>query len=431
MSDLKSMSTQELQSFISDLQKRYDDFKAQKLSYDMSRGKPESKQLDLSIEMFDVVKSDDSFKTSDGVDTRNYGGIDGTTEAKELFSKIIDASPKEIIVGGNSSLNMMYDTVARAMTHGVLGSEAPWGKLPKVKFLCPSPGYDRHFAICEFFGIEMIIVDMKADGPDMDAVENLVSSDDSIKGIWCVPKYSNPEGITYSDEVVGRFAQLKPKAEDFRIFWDNAYAVHHLSDKPDRLKNILSACKEAGNPDMVFIFSSTSKITFPGAGVAVMGASEANINFIKKQMSIQTIGPDKVNQLRHVRYFKTFENIEAHMKKHAAILKPKFDAVLNILQTELGDKNIAWWNKPNGGYFISFNTLDGCAKTIVSMAKEAGVILTGAGATFPYGKDPRDRNIRIAPTFPPIGELRKAIELLCICVQLASAKKILEEKLTK
>lgn len=431
MSDLRSMNTQELQSFISDLQKRYDDFKAQKLSYDMSRGKPESKQLDLSIEMFDVVKSDDSFKTVDGVDTRNYGGIDGITEAKELFSKIIDVSPKEIIVGGNSSLNMMYDTVARAMTHGVLGSEAPWGKLPKVKFLCPSPGYDRHFAICEFFGIEMIIVDMKADGPDMDAVENLVSSDDSIKGIWCVPKYSNPEGITYSDEVVGRFAQLKPKAEDFRIFWDNAYAVHHLSDKPDRLKNILSACKEAGNPDMVFIFSSTSKITFPGAGVAVMGASEANINFIKMQMSIQTIGPDKVNQLRHVRYFKTSENIEAHMKKHAAILKPKFDAVLNILQTELGDKNIAWWNKPNGGYFISFNTLDGCAKTIVSMAKEAGVTLTGAGATFPYGKDPRDRNIRIAPTFPPIDELRKAIELLCICVQLASAKKILEEKLTK
>jgi DNA-binding transcriptional MocR family regulator len=419
------MKPEDLQSYVEVLQKKYEDFKAQKLNYDMSRGKPCSAQLELSAGILDALKSDSSFKTADGADSRNYGGIDGIPEAKELFSKMIDVDAKEIIIGGNSSLSMMYDTVSRAMTHGVLGSKVPWGKLPVVKFICPSPGYDRHFSICEFFNIEMIPVEMRADGPDMDAVEKLVSSDESIKGIWCVPKYSNPDGITYSDEVVDRFARLRPKAKDFRIFWDNAYAVHHLTDQPDRLKNILSACKEAGNPDMVYIFGSTSKISFAGGGIAMMGASEANIGFIKKQLAIQTIGPDKLNQLRHVRYFQRFENIEEHMKKHAAILKPKFDAVLEILEAELGDKNIAWWSKPNGGYFISFNTLDGCAKDVVAMAAEAGVIFTKAGATFPYGKDPHDRNIRIAPTFPPLEELRKAIELLCICVQLVSAKKIL------
>lgn len=427
MADFKALDVQSLQEIKIKLQKRYDEFKRQNLKLDMSRGKPCSEQLDLSKGLFNCLDETD-YKTESGIDCRNYGGIEGIPEARELFSKILEVSPSEIIIGGNSSLNMMYDTIARAMTHGVLGSEMPWGKLPSVKFLCPSPGYDRHFAICEFFGIEMITIGMKQDGPDMDAVERLVADDDSIKGIWCVPKYSNPEGITYSDEVVDRLARMKTKAKDFRIFWDNAYAVHHLSDKHDQLKNIMMACREAGNPDRVFMFSSTSKISFPGAGIAMMAASENNINFIKKQMAIQTIGPDKINQLRHVRFFKSMEGIQEHMKKHAAILKPKFDTVLGILESELGDSNIAWWNKPNGGYFISFNTMECCAKAVVKMAAEAGVTLTPAGATFPYGKDPLDRNIRIAPTFPPLEELKKAIELVCICVKLVSIDKLLEEK---
>jgi len=427
MPELKEMKQSELQDLIQKLQQRYDDFKAQNLNLDMSRGKPCAEQLDLSMGMLDCLVSDSDYKTSDGIDCRNYGGIDGIPEAKVLFSEMLGISHKEIIIGGNSSLNMMYDTILRAMMFGVLGSDVPWGRLPTVKFLCPSPGYDRHFAICQNFNIEMIVIDMKADGPDMDAVEKLVSTDDSIKGIWCVPKYSNPDGITYSDEVVDRLAKMQTKAKDFRIFWDNAYAVHHLSDTPDQLKNILTACKEAGNADRVFIFSSTSKITFPGAGIAMMGASEDNINYIKKQMAFQTIGPDKMNQLRHVRFLKNIDGINKHMEKHAAILKPKFDTVIGILEAELGNKGIAWWNKPNGGYFISLNTLPGCAKEVVAMASEAGVKFTNAGATFPYGKDPLDRNIRIAPTFPPISELKKAIELLCICVQLVSAKKILKE----
>lgn len=425
MAKLTSIGVENLQEELIKLQKRYDDFKAQKLNLDMSRGKPGADQLDISMGLLDCVNSIEGYKTSDGTDGRNYGGLDGIPEAKELFSKMLEVNTKEIIIGGNSSLNMMYDTIARAMTHGLLGSEKPWSKLPQVKFLCPSPGYDRHFAICETFNIEMITIEMKSDGPDMDAIEELVSKDESIKGVWCVPKYSNPQGITYSDEVVDRFANLKPKAKDFRIFWDNAYVVHHLTDKPDQLKNILAACKEAGNPDMVFIFSSTSKVTFPGSGVAMMAASEDNINHIKKQIAFQTIGPDKLNQLRHARYLKNMDNIKEHMKKHAAILKPKFDTVLSILDAELGGKDIAWWNKPNGGYFISLDTMEGCAKAVVAKASEAGVTLTKAGATFPYGKDPKDRNIRIAPTFPKVDELKKAIELLCICVQLVSIKKIL------
>jgi len=427
MVNYAAMNTAELKTLLQELEKRYEGFLAQKLKLDMSRGKPCSEQLNISNAMLDCAGSDE-FKASDGTDCRNYGGLDGLPEAKELFAKMLDVATKEIIIGGNSSLNMMYDTVARALIHGVYGSDVPWGRLPKVKFLCPSPGYDRHFGICEHFNIEMIIVDMKEDGPDMDMVEKLVSEDDAIKGIWCVPKYSNPDGITYSDEVVNRFAALKPRARDFRIFWDNAYAIHHLSDKHDHLKNILTACKEAGNPDMVFIFSSTSKITFPGAGVAMMAASENNINFIKNQMQFQTIGPDKLNQLRHVKFLKNMDFIEEHMKKHARILNPKFEAVLSILESELGGKNIAWWNKPNGGYFISLNTLDGCAGAAAAKAGAAGVTLTKAGATFPYGKDPRDRNIRIAPTFPPLEELKKAIEILCICVQIVSIQKILEEK---
>lgn len=423
MSDFKSLSKEQLNAIIDELQTRYEAFKAQKLKLDMTRGKPCTEQLDLSMDMLDI-KSSELKKADDGTDARNYGGLDGLPEAKALFGEMLGVAANEIIIGGNSSLNLMYDAVSRAMLLGIMGS-TPWSKLEKVKFLCPSPGYDRHFAICELFGIEMIIVDMKQDGPDMDAVERLVSSDDSIKGIWCVPKYSNPDGITYSDEVVDRFAALKPAAKDFRIFWDNAYCVHDLSDEPDQLKNILAACRAAGNPDMVYMFASTSKISFSGAGVAVMAGSVDNMNYIKKSLTIQTIGHDKVNQLRHVKYFKNMDGIKSHMKKHAEILKPKFDTVLGILEKELGGKNIASWNKPNGGYFISLNTMNNCAKEVATMALEAGVVLTKAGATYPYGKDPQDRNIRIAPTLPPIEELKKAIEILAICVQLVSAKKLL------
>lgn len=409
------------------IKERYDEYKSQNMILDMSRGKPCPEQLDLSTEMLDILIFDDHLKAKDGSDCRNYGGIDGIPEAKELFSQILEVSTNEIIIGGNSSLNMMYDTISRAMLHGVYGSGSQWGKLPAIKFLCPSPGYDRHFAICELLNIEMIVVDMLQNGPDMDTIEKLVSEDDSIKGIWCVPKYSNPDGITYSEETVDRLAHMNTKARDFRIFWDDAYTVHHLT-KPDQLKNILAACKAAGNPDRVYMFSSTSKITFPGSGIAVLASSEENLNFIRKQISIQTIGPDKINQLRHVRFLKNIDNLKVHMEKHAAIIEPKFDMVLNKLESELSGKNIASWNKPNGGYFISLNTLDGCAKDVVNMAAEVGVTLTKAGATFPYGKDPRNRNIRIAPTFPSVKELETAIEVLCLCVQLVSIKKILSER---
>lgn len=426
MEQYKNMKKEKLEEVYINLKKRYSDFKNKNLKLDMSRGKPGSDQLDLSMGMFDCLKTNEDYIAVDGVDTRNYGILDGLKEAKELFAQILEVNTKEIIIGGNASLNLMYDAISRAMTLGVYGSDEPWGKLSKVKFLCPSPGYDRHFAICEQFGIEMIVIEMKDDGPDMDMIEKLVREDDQIKGIWCVPKYSNPDGITYSDSVVDRFAKLKTKAKDFRIFWDNAYVVHHLSEKHDELKNILTACKEAGNPDRVFMFTSTSKITFPGAGVSAIAASENNINLIKKQISIQTIGADKINQLRHVRFLRDMTGIEEHMKKHAAILGPKFNVVLDILDKELEGKNIAWWNKPNGGYFISLNTMEGCAKDTVKMALEAGVVLTKAGATFPYGKDPLDRNIRIAPSYPTLSELKLAIELLCICVQIVSIEKILK-----
>lgn len=424
MKSYSKLSKNELQNEIEKLEKRYNAFKEQKLKLDMTRGKPCSEQLDMSMEILDIP-SRELRKAADGTDTFNYGVLDGLPEAKALFAEMLDVDKSEIIIGGNSSLNLMYDAVARAMSLGILGS-TPWSKLDKVRFLCPSPGYDRHFAICELFGIEMITIDMKQDGPDMDAVEKLVSEDESIKGMWCVPKYSNPDGITYSDRVVDRIAALKPKAKDFRVFWDNAYCVHHLSDKPDELKNILTACKVTGNDNMVYIFSSTSKISFPGAGIAMMAASVENLNGIRKSMTIQTIGHDKINQLRHVKYFKNLDGINQHMKKHANILSPKFDIVIEILEKELGDKEIASWNKPNGGYFISLNTLDNCAREVEKLALEAGVVLTKAGATYPYGKDPKDRNIRIAPTLPPVEELKKAIEIFCISIQLVSAKKFLE-----
>lgn len=424
MTSYKSLSKAQLKTEIEILEKRYNEFKAQNLKLDMTRGKPCAEQLDLTMDMLDIPAKE-LRKAADGTDCLNYAVLDGLPEAKSLFAEMLDIEPSQVIIGGNSSLNLMYDTVARAMSFGILGN-TPWSKLEKVKFLCPSPGYDRHFAITELFGIEMIVVDMKQDGPDMDTVEKLVAEDESIKGIWCVPKYSNPDGITYSDEVVERFASLKAKAKDFRIFWDNAYCVHHLTDHPDQLKNILTACKAAGNENMVYIFSSTSKISFAGAGIAVMASSNENINSIKKLLTIQTIGHDKINQMRHVKFFKNMDGISQHMKKHAEILKPKFDTVLEILEKELSGKEIASWNKPNGGYFISLNTLDNCAKEVAKLASEAGVVLTKAGATYPYGKDPKDRNLRIAPTMPPVADLKKAIEILAISVQLVSAKKFYE-----
>ena len=377
------------------------------------------------MEMMDVLHSGVDLTCEEGVDCRNYGVLDGIKEAKELLGAISEVNPENIIIYGNSSLNVMYDTVSRAMTHGVMGG-TPWCKLDKVKFLCPVPGYDRHFAITEFFGIEMINVPMTPTGPDMDIVEKLVAEDEAIKGIWCVPKYSNPQGISYSDETVRRFAALKPAAKDFRIYWDNAYSVHHLyDDDQDIVLEILEECAKAGNPDMVYKFTSTSKITFPGSGIAAIATSKNNIEEIKKQLTIQTIGHDKVNQLRHVRFFKNLDGVKEHMKKHADILRPKFETVLDILEKELGGLEIGSWTKPKGGYFISFDSMDGCAKAIVAKAKDAGVVMTGAGATYPYGKDPHDSNIRIAPSFPEPDELALATELFVLCVKLVSVEKML------
>lgn len=425
MSEYASLPKNELEEMKSALQKQYDDFKAKGLKLNMARGKPGAEQLNLSMGLLGCVGPEDCCRAEDGTDCRNYGVLDGLPEAKRLFADILGVSDSNIIVGGNSSLNLMYDSIARSFTHGVLGS-TPWGKLDKIRFLCPVPGYDRHFGITEHFGIEMVNIDMTSDGPDMDMVERLASADDSIKGIWCVPKYSNPLGTTYSDEVVERFAKLKPAAGDFRIYWDNAYCIHHLTDTPDRLKNILAEARKYGNEDIVYIFASTSKVTFPGSGVSVIAASENNIQSIKSQIKYQTLGYDKINQLRHVRYFKNYDGIKAHMKKHAAIMKPKFDVVLGSFEKELSGTGIADWTKPNGGYFISFNALDGCAARIVKLCKEAGVILTPAGATFPYGKDPRDRNIRIAPSYPPVDELKLAISLFCVCVKLVSLDRLLQ-----
>ena len=423
---LSEMNKAQLEEFKAQCQKDYDAFKAQGLKLDMSRGKPGADQLDITMPMLDVLNSSSDMKSIDGTDTRNYGFLTGIPEAKQLFAEMLGVSPEEIIVGGNASLSLMFDSVSRAMTHGVLGSEKPWGKLDKVKFLCPAPGYDRHFGICECFGIEMITVPMTPTGPDMDMVEKLVSEDESIKGIWCVPMYSNPDGITYSNETVKRFANLSPKAKDFRIFWDNAYCVHHLTDDPDTLLNIFDEAKKVGKEDMIFEFASTSKISFPGAGVAVMAASKANIAQISKILGMQYISYDKVNQLRHVRYFKNLDGIKAKMQEHKKLIAPKFNIVLEALDKELGELGILSWHKPKGGYFISVYTLDGCAKKVVAYCKDGGVNLTGAGATYPYKKDPSDSNIRIAPTYPSVDELKKAVELFCISVKLASAEKLLE-----
>ena len=427
MTAYKDMTKEELSGVKEELERQFQEVKAKGLKLDMSRGKPSAEQLDLSMGMMDVLTSKSDLKCTEGVDCRNYGVLDGIGEAKQLLADMMEVPKDNIVIYGNSSLNVMYDTVARSMTHGVMGS-TPWCKLDKVKFLCPVPGYDRHFAITEFFGIEMINVPMTPEGPDMDMVEKLVSEDESIKGIWCVPKYSNPQGITYSDETVYRFANLKPAAKDFRIYWDNAYTIHHLyDDKQDYLLEILMECKKAGTPDMVYKFSSTSKITFPGSGIAAIAASEGNLVDIKRQLTIQTIGHDKLNQLRHARYFKNISGMVNHMKKQAEILRPKFDTVLETLDRELGGLEIGSWMAPRGGYFISFDAMDGCAKAIVAKAKEAGLVMTGAGATFPYGKDPHDSNIRIAPSYPTLEELKVACEIFVLSVKLVSAQKLLGE----
>lgn len=387
MTAYKNLSVEELKELKTKLDAEFEEVKARGLNLDMSRGKPSAEQLNLSMGMMDVLTSDTDLICQEGVDCRNYGVLDGIAEAKQLLADMMEVPKQNIIIFGNSSLNVMYDQIARSMTHGVLGS-TPWAKLDKVKFLCPVPGYDRHFAITEHFGIEMINVPMTATGPDMDVVEKLVAEDDAIKGIWCVPKYSNPQGITYSDETVRRFARLKPAAEDFRIYWDNAYGIHHLyEDKQDQLIEILEECERAGNPNLAYKFSSTSKISFPGSGIAAIASSDENLAEIRKQMQVQTIGHDKVNQLRHARFFGDINGMVAHMKKHADILRPKFDAVLETLDRELGELEIGSWIAPRGGYFISFDSMEGCAKAIVAKAKEAGLVMTGAGATFPYGKD--------------------------------------------
>ena len=422
------MSKEELLTLKESLNKEYAEAKAKGLALDMSRGKPSAKQLDVSLGLLDTINSSSDLKALDGTDCRNYGVLDGIPEAKKLMADMMGTTPDHVIVYGNASLNIMYDQISRAYTHGILGN-TPWCKLDKVKFLCPVPGYDRHFAITERFGIEMINIPMSESGPDMGMVEEYVSKDASVKGIWCVPKYSNPQGYTYSEETVKRMAALKPAAEDFRIFWDNAYVIHDLyDDNKDEIADIISECEKAGNSDMVFEFASTSKVSFPGSGIAALATSANNIADIKKQLTIQTIGHDKLNQLRHVRFFKDINGLKEHMRKHAEFMRPKFEAVESVLEEELGGLGIGSWTEPKGGYFISFEALDGCAKAIVAKCKEAGVKLTGAGATFPYGKDPKDSNIRIAPSFPTPEEMKQAADLFVLCVKLVSVEKLLENK---
>ena len=426
MKKYQEMTREELLQEKTALEAEFAKIKEMGLNLDMSRGKPGSDQLDLAMPMLDVLTSKEVIQSENGTDLRNYGIVDGIPEAKKLVADMVGVKPEQVIVYGNSSLNIMYDQVARAEMFGICGN-TPWSKLDKVKFLCPVPGYDRHFAITEDFGIEMINIPMTADGPDMDMVEQYVNNDEAVKGIWCIPKYSNPEGVVYSDETVKRFAALKPAAKDFRIFWDNAYAVHHLyEDQQAEILNILELCEQAGNPDMVFEFCSTSKVSFPGSGIAAIATSEANIADIKKRLTIQTIGHDKINQLRHVKFFKDIDGVKAHMMKHAAIIRPKFEMLDELLTREVAARGIGSWVKPLGGYFISFNALEGCAKEIVAKCKAAGVTMTGAGSPFPYKKDPKDSVIRIAPTYPSVEELEKAAEVFIIVTRMVSVSKLLE-----
>ncbi|MBQ1173022.1 MAG: aminotransferase [Lachnospiraceae bacterium] len=428
MKAYSELTKEELLQLKKELALAYEEAKGKGLQLDMSRGKPSASQLNLSMDLLDAVNSQSDCKSENGTDCRNYGVLDGLWEARVLMAEMMDTKPENVIVFGNASLNIMFDTISRSMIKGVCGS-TPWCKLDEVKFLCPVPGYDRHFAITEYFGIDMINIPMTEDGPDMDLVEQYVNNDPAVKGIWCVPKYSNPQGYSYSDETVKRMAALKPAAEDFRIFWDNAYVIHHLyEDNQTEILDIISECEKAGNPDMVYEFASTSKVSFPGSGISAMASSAKNLDFVKKGMTIQTIGHDKINQLRHVKYFKDINGLNAHMMKHANSIRPKFEAVLNTLENELGGLGIASWTKPLGGYFISFDALEGCAKAIVGKCKEAGVVMTGAGATFPYKKDPKDSNIRIAPTLPTPEELALAAEIFVLCVKLVSVDKLLENK---
>lgn len=419
-------SAQELEQEYATLKKQYEDNKGKGLNLNMARGKPGKAQLDLSTELLDVINSKSEFIGSDGMDCRNYGILEGIDECRKFFGEILGVDYTKVMVGGNSSLNMMFDTISSLMTKPIVDGCKPWYEVENRKFLCPVPGYDRHFGITQYFGFEMLPIPMTAEGPDMDMVEELVSKDDSIKGIWCVPKYSNPQGITYSDDTVRRFANLKPAAKDFRIIWDNAYCIHDISDTPDELLNLYDECVKAGNEDMPILFCSTSKITFPGAGVAAMATSENNMKVFMERYNYQVISYDKLNMLRHVKFFNQIEGgIHAHMEKHKEVLKPKFDIVLNTLEKELVPCGIGEWTKPNGGYFVSIDVAEGTAKRVVQLCKEAGVVLTGAGATYPLGKDPKDSNIRIAPTFPPNDELQLAMDVFCICVRLAACEKLL------
>ena len=422
MTEFAEMSKEELEQAKEAADRDYEELKARNLSLDMSRGKPAPSQIDHANGM---LKEMTDYHTKAGMDVRNYGVLDGIPEMKELFSELLDIPAGQLIVGGNASLNLMFDAVMRLFVFGTMG-EKPWGRLDKVKFLCPSPGYDRHFTICETLGIEMIPVPMTKEGPDMDMVEELVGSDTSIKGIWCVPKYSNPQGICYSDETVDRLASMKTAAKDFKIFWDNAYGVHPVFEDV-KVKNIIDACEEAGTKNRPYYFFSTSKITFPGAGVSLIASSEENINEIKKIMGAQTIGYDKVNQLRHVQFFQNAEGLRAHMQVLAECMRPKFETVLKYLNKELAGTGLAVWEEPKGGYFVSVDVYPGCAKEVVRLAKEAGVVLTGAGATYPYKKDPKDSNLRIAPTYTTVEELEQAMELFCVCVKKAALHKLVRE----
>lgn len=422
---LKEMSREQLESFYQSALSEYEKCKAQGLHLDMSRGKPGREQLDLSMDLLNMHIDPDSTKV-DGVEARNYGELMGLPAARRLFAELLGVKFEQVFAGGSASLTLMYDLIAKAYTHGLLHSEQPWSKLDKVKFLCPAPGYDRHFTISQSFGMELITIPMTAEGPDMDLVEEYVK-DETVKGMWCVPKYSNPDGITYSDATVARIASLKPAAPDFTLVWDNAYCVHEFDGDFVPFKNILEECAKAGNPDMVYEFASTSKITFPGAGIACFATSEANMDYMKKLLNAQIISFDKINHLRHVLYFKNAQGVLDHMKKHAKIMKPKFDTVLKYLDNEIAPLHIAKWHRPTGGYFVSLFVEPGCAKRVHALCKEAGVVMTGAGATYPYKNDPDNSNLRIAPSFPPLDELEKAMQVLCVCIKLAAAEKLLNK----
>ena len=430
MATYLEMTTEELKALQAEVQKKYDEVKSYGLKLDMSRGKPSTKQLDLSEGMLTTVLTNEDCYASDGTDCRNYGGLTGIPEAKKLMGDIMGVPAENVIVCGNASLSIMFDSVARSWIHGVCGN-TPWSQLPEVKFLCPVPGYDRHFSITEHFGIKMINIPMTPAGPDMDLVEKHVNNDETVKGIWCVPKYSNPQGITYSDETVKRFAALSPKAADFRIYWDNAYCLHDLTDHPDEgddLLDILSECEKAGNPDIVYLFASTSKISFAGGGIAAVASSKTNLDDILGSLKYKIISYDKMNMLRHVRYFKNLDGVRRQMKRHAEIMRVNFNLVDRILTEELGGTGTGTWNNPRGGYFISFDAIPGCAREIIAKAKEAGLVMTEAGATFPYHLDPEDKNIRIAPSVPTYDEMEKAAKLFTICVKLVSINRILSER---